>query len=300
MAVAFRDYYETLGVPRDASPEDVRGAYRKLARRYHPDLNHEEGAEDRFKEIAEAYEVLRDPDKRERYDRLGSSWRQGEDVSAAPGFEGFDSAGDSGGLRVEFGEPGFSDFFETLFGPRVTNLRTRGADHEALIELSLEEAAAGGPLRVSLEDGGSFTVSLPAGVRDGQRVRLAGKGGQGAGGGPSGDLYLRVRLRPDSRFRLEDGDLQVDVPVSPWEAALGATIEVPTLTGSTRVRLPAGSSSGRRLRVRGQGWPDRQGPRGDLYARVQIVVPKQLSERERELFEALAGESRFDPRGSAG
>jgi len=298
MAVAFRDYYETLGVPRDASADDIRRAYRKLARQYHPDLNHEESAEDRFKEIAEAYEVLRDPDKRERYDRLGANWRQGDDVSGAPGFDGFGWAAEPGGVRVEFGNAGFSDFFETLFGPRVTGFRTRGPDHEAQVELSLEEAAAGGPLRVSLEDGRSFTVNLPPGVGEGQRVRLAGKGGAGAGGGPSGDLYLRVRLRPNSRFRLEDGNLQVDVPVAPWEAALGATIEVPTLTGSSRVRLPAGSSSGRRLRVRGQGWPDRHGGHGDLYARVRIVVPKQLSERERELFEELAAASSFDPRGS--
>jgi curved DNA-binding protein len=300
MAVAFRDYYEALGVPRDATPEDIRGAYRKLARRYHPDVNHEDGAEDRFKEVAEAYEVLRDPDKRERYDRLGSAWHQGDDVSGAEDFDGFSFQPEADGVRVEFGEPGFSDFFETLFGPRVTSFRSRGSDHEALLELSLEEAAAGGPLRVSLENDRSFTVNLPAGVRDGQRVRLAGKGGEGGGGGPSGDLYLRVRLRPDSRFRLEGGDLQVDVPVAPWEAALGATIEVPTLSGSSRVRLPAGSSSGRRLRLRGQGWPDHEGGRGNLYARVQITVPKELSERERELFEALAAASPFDPRGSSG
>jgi curved DNA-binding protein len=299
MAVAFHDYYETLGLARDASEEDIRRAYRKLARRYHPDLNHDSDAEDRFKEVAEAYEVLRDPDKRERYDRLGGNWRQGEDVSGAAGFDGFASARDPGGVRVEFGEAGFSDFFETLFGPRVTDFTARGADHEALLELSLEEAAAGGPLSVSLEDGRSLTVNLPVGVRDGQRVRLSGKGGAGVGGGPSGDLYLRVRLRPNSRFHLDNGDLQVDVPVAPWEAALGTTIEIPTLTGRSRVRLPAGSSSGRRLRVRGQGWPDRDGGRGDLYARVQIRVPKKLSERERELFEELATGSSFDPRAGA-
>jgi curved DNA-binding protein len=285
-------------VPRDASAEDVRHAYRKLARKYHPDLNHEGGAEDRLKELAEAYEVLRDPDKRERYDRLGSRWHQGEDVSDAPGFDGSASAGEPGGIRVDFGEAGFSEFFEGLFGPRVTSFKIRGADHEVVLELSLEEAATGGPLRVSLEDGRSFTVNLPAGVTDGQRVRVAAKGGEGTGGGPAGDLYLRVRLRPHSQFRLENGHLQVDVPVSPWEAALGGTIEVPTLTGSSRVRLPAGSSSGRRLRVRGRGWPERDGGRGDLYARVQVVVPKTLSERERELFEALADASSFDPRGS--
>jgi curved DNA-binding protein len=174
MAVAFRDYYETLEIPRDANADDIRHAYRKLARRYHPDLNHEEGAEDRFKEIAEAYEVLRDPDKRERYDRLGSSWHQGDDVSGAPGFDGFGA--ESGGIRVDFDEPGFSDFFESLFGPRVTNFRIRGADHEALVEISLEEAAAGGPLSVSLDDGQSLHRQFASGS---QRRSAGASGRQG-------------------------------------------------------------------------------------------------------------------------
>ena len=314
MAVGYRDYYEVLGVPRDASDEDIRRAYHKLARRYHPDVNKEEGAEDRFKEISEAYEVLRDPDKRARYDRLGANWRAGEDVSGAAGFEGFPGGfggfgGDRGGVRVEFGDAhDFSDFFESLFGGarRPGRARTagfegfqaRGADQETVLELSLEEAAAGGRRQLTLGDGRSYDVNIPAGVRDGQRIRLAGEGGKGAAGGPSGDLFLRVRIKPHPRFRVDGRDLHVEVPVAPWEAALGATVAVPTLTGEARVRVPAGSSSGRRLRLRGEGMPGPRGGRGDLYATVKIAVPRHLSDEERELFERLAATSRFDPRGA--
>ena len=297
MPVAFRDYYETLGVSRGATTEEIRSAYRKLARRYHPDINKDEDAEERFKEVAEAYEVLSDADKRERYDRLGSNWRQGEDVSGAPGFDGQRARPD--GVRFEFGDGAFSDFFESLFGSaRMGDIRTRGADLEAMVDLSLEEAAAGGPLRVSLGDGRSFTVNVPAGVRDGQRIRLAGRGGEGIGGGSTGDLFLRVHLRPHRRFRVDGKDLHVDVSVAPWDAALGTTLEVPTLTGSAKVRLPSGSSSGRRLRLRGEGMPDRQGRHGDLYATVQIMVPRELDERERQLFEELRADSSFHPQPS--
>ena len=298
MAVAFRDYYETLGVPRGATSEEIRSAYRKLARRYHPDINKDEDAEERFKEVGEAYEVLSDREKRERYDRLGANWRQGDDVSGAPGFDGFETARPDG-VRFEFGDGAFSDFFESLFGSaRTGDIRMRGADQEAVVDLSLEEAAAGGPLRVSLADGRSFTVNVPAGVRDGQRIRVAGRGGEGIGGGSTGDLFLRVHLRPHRRFRVDGKDLHVDVSVAPWDAALGTTLEVPTLTGSAKVRLPSGSSSGRRLRLRGEGMPDRQGRHGDLYATVQIMVPRELDERERQLFEELRADSSFHPQPS--
>jgi curved DNA-binding protein len=295
MPVAFRDYYETLGVPRGATSEEIRRAYRQLARRYHPDINKDEDAEERFKEVGEAYEVLSDAEKRERYDRLGANWRQGDDVSGAPGFDGFERAGPDG-VRFEFGDGGFSDFFESLFGSaRTGDIRMRGADQEAAVDLSLEEAAAGGPLRVSFDDGRSFTVNVPAGVRDGQRIRVAGRGGEGIGGGSTGDLYLRVHLRPHRVFRVDGRDLHVDVPVTPWDAALGTTLEVPTLTGSAKVRLPAGSSSGRRLRLRGKGMPDRRSRHGDLYATVRIMVPDELDERERKLFEELRTASSFHP-----
>jgi curved DNA-binding protein len=314
MAVDFRDYYETLGVPRDASEADIRRAYRKLARENHPDVNKDPGAEDRFKEISEAYEVLRDPEKRERYDRFGANWRSGQDVSDAEGFRGRGGGGQGfegfEGVQFDFGGGGFggagdgefSDFFEQLFGGRGRGGRgargggfdgfsSRGADTEAVLELSLEEAARGGPRKITLGDGRDYEVTIPPGVRDGQRIRLAGEGGRGAAGGPAGDLLLRIRLRPHPRFRVEGSDLHTDVAVAPWEAALGARVEVPTLTGSAKVAVPPGSSCGRRLRLRGQGLGD-----GDLYARVKIVVPKKLSGEERELFERLAEVSDFDPR----
>jgi curved DNA-binding protein len=323
MAVGFKDYYETLGVARDASDADIRRAYRKLAREYHPDVNKEPGAEDRFKEVAEAYEVLRDKEKRERYDRLGPNWRTGDDVSGAAGFEeafrragggrgGGGGFGDgSGDVRVEFGGGDFSDFFEGMFGRRgragagragagatgFEGISMRGGDQEAVLELTLEEVASGAKRRVSLADGREFEVEIPRGVRDGQRIRLAGQGSAGIGGGQTGDLYLRVRLKPHPRFRVQGRDLYVDLPVSPWEAALGASVPVPTLNGNARVKVPAGSSTGRRLRLRGQGLPsDGDGASGDLYAVIAIHVPKKLTKDERELFERLAAVSKFDPR----
>jgi curved DNA-binding protein len=309
MPVAFRDYYEALGVPRDASADDIRAAYRKLARQYHPDVNKEEGAEDRFKEISEAYEVLRDPEKRERYDRLGANWKSGQDVSGEPGFGGFDSEPGYRNMSFDFGGGEFSDFFESFFSARggragraggsrspfENNFSRRGGDQEATLELSLEEAAAGGRRQIKLGDGRDYTVEIPPGVRDGQRVRLAGQGGQGGSGGPAGDLFLRVRVRPHPDFRVEGRDLHAEVSVAPWEAALGATVPVATLDGTARVRIPEGSSCGRRLRLRKQGLPAPNG-QGDLYVSVKIEVPPSLTDQERELFERLASVSNFDPR----
>jgi curved DNA-binding protein len=307
MPVTFQDYYEALGVSRDATADEIRQAYRKLARTYHPDVNKERDAEDRFKQISEAYDVLRDPDKRERYDRFGSNWRAGQDVSGASGFEDAFRAGDGfGDARVDFGDSDFSDFFENVFGRRrgagggragFDGFSMRGNDREAVLELALEEAARGGKRWLSLGDGRSLEVDIPRGVRDGQRIRLAGEGGAGAGGGPPGDLFLRVRLKPHPRFRVEGRDLYVDLAVSPWEAALGAQVPVPTLEGNAQVKVPSGSSSGRRLRLRGQGLPGSGGAQaGDLYVVLTIRVPKKLTKKERELFERLASVSKFDPR----
>jgi curved DNA-binding protein len=307
MPVAFQDYYEALGVSRDASEDEIRQAYRRLARRYHPDINKESGAEDRFKQVSEAYEVLRDPEKRERYDRLGANWRAGQDAPGAGGFEEAFRAGDGfGDVRVEFGGGDFSDFFDSVFGRRrgpggartgSDGFSMRGADHEAILDLALEEAARGGKRWLSLGEGRSIEVDIPRGVRDGQRIRLAGEGGAGAGGGPPGDLLLRVRLRPHPRFRVDGRDLYVDLAISPWEAALGADVPVPTLDGNAQVKVPPGSSSGRRLRLRGQGLPGSAGAQaGDLYAVLTIRVPSKLTKKERELFERLASVSKFDPR----
>jgi curved DNA-binding protein len=299
LAVGFRDYYEVLGVPRGAGDEEIRSAYRKLAREYHPDVNKEPGAEDRFKEVSEAYEVLRDPEKREKYERLGANWKAGEDVSGASGFGG---GSGSGGARGFGDGDGFSDFFESFFGgrrggsPGFEGFSMRGGDQEAPLEVTLEEAARGGKRRISLADGRDFEVRIPPGVLDGQKIRLAGQGGEGASGGPAGDLYLRVRIKRHPHFRREGDDLVVEIPVAPWEAALGATVPVPTLDGSAKVKVPAGSSSSRRLRLKGEGMPGPGGRKGDLYASVRIVVPKKLEKRERELFEELAAVSRFDPR----
>jgi curved DNA-binding protein len=317
-AVGSGDHYQALGVARDASDDDIRRAYRRLARQYHPDVNKEPGAEDRFKEVSEAYDVLRDPEKRAQYDRFGDNWRAAQEAQrqgrgprpgggAGPGgggFEGFEGFGGFDDVRVEFGEGGgIDDILEGLFGRAGRGRRggafdgfsMRGADTEAQLELSLEEAARGGTRRISI-DGREFEVTIPRGVRDGQRIRLAGEGEPGVGGGPTGDLFLRVRIRPHPRFRLDGRDLYTDLPVAPWEAALGASVEVPTLEGTARVKVPPGSSSGRRLRLRGQGFPAGGDNAGDLYAVVKIMVPKKLSREERRLFEELAEVSTFDPR----
>jgi curved DNA-binding protein len=309
------DYYEVLGVSRTASAEELQRAYRKLARQYHPDVNRDPGAEERFKEISEAYGVLSDPDTRRRYDRFGPDFRQipegYEDyVGAAPGGERRSPGGSPfGGGRVwvdsdtgeRFGAGGidFEGLFGDLFGSRGAAGPMPGADQLAELELSVEEAYRGGLRRITLSGAGqptSFEVTIPPGVTDGQRIRLAGQGGQGVGEGPAGDLYLVARIAPHPRYRVSGRDISVDLPLAPWEAALGATVPVLTPDGEAKVRVPAGSSSGRRLRLRGEGMPNPRGTPGDLYAEVKITVPRTLTPRERELFEALSRESASDPR----
>jgi curved DNA-binding protein len=272
MAVGSRDYYEALGVPRDAGVEDIRRAYRTLARTYHPDINKEPGAEDRFKEISEAYDVLRDSEKRERYDRAGANGGSGSTGGAD--FEEFFRSR-PGGAGARGGTADVSDLFEGLFGGRGFTMRD--VEPEYVLELSLEEAKRGGRKRLEVPGEGEVEVAIPPGVRDGQRLRASG-------------VVLRIRLRPNKRFRVDGGDIYTDLPVAPWEAALGASVEVPTLDGTATVKVPAGSSSGRRLRLRGEGLG------GDLYATVKMVVPKKLSRKERQLFEELAEASKFNPR----
>ena len=313
MTTPTRDYYQVLGVDRGASAEEIQRAYRKLARQYHPDVNKDPGAEERFKEIGEAYDVLSDPKSRERYDRFGSAWRQvpeGFDPAAAGspfggGSRVWVNAGDPGSGFSGFGsDVDLDDLFSGLFGRggRAGGSGRGpmpGADTEAEIELSVEDAYTGGRRRITLATASgsrSYEVTIPAGVTDGQRIRLAGQGGQGSGGGVRGDLYLMVRLAPHPRFRVDGRDLTVELPVSPWEAALGGTVPVETPAGRVQVTVPAGSSTGRKLRLRGRGLPNPRGTAGDLYAEVRVMVPPQLTPTERRLFEQLAEESRFDPR----
>lgn len=310
MATTTRDFYESLGVSRDAGQDEIQSAYRKLARTYHPDVNKDPGAEDRFKEISEAYSVLSDPATRRRYDAFGPDFRQvPEDVDpdtwararAGRGARGRRPGAGPGG-PAGFGEGvDFEDLLEGLFSGRGGGRAGRGwgpipgADQEAEIELTVEDAYRGG--RRSITVGGRrIDVNIPAGVTDGQRIRLAGQGGRGSDGAAAGDLYLIVRIAPHPRYRVEGRDIRVQLPVTPWEAALGASVAVDTPAGEAKVKVPAGSSSGRRLRLRGRGMPNPRGTPGDLFAEVRIMVPAALSDEERRLFEQLAAVSTFDPR----
>ncbi|SFK75828.1 curved DNA-binding protein [Streptosporangium canum] len=316
MATTTRDFYDSLGVSRDAGQDEIQSAYRKLARTYHPDVNKDPGAEDRFKEISEAYSVLSDPATRRRYDAFGPDFRQvPEDVDpdtwararagrgARGGRPGAGAGAGAGpGGPAGFGEGvGFEDLLEGLFSGRGGGRAGRGwgpipgADQEAEIELTVEDAYRGG--RRSITVGGRrIDVNIPAGVTDGQRIRLAGQGGRGSDGAAAGDLYLIVRIAPHPRYRVEGRDIRVQLPVTPWEAALGASVAVDTPAGEAKVKVPAGSSSGRRLRLRGRGMPNPRGTPGDLFAEVRIMVPATLPDAERQLFEQLAAVSTFDPR----
>lgn len=313
--MASRDFYATLGVPRGASPEEIQRAYRKLARTYHPDVNKDPGAEERFKDVAEAYAVLADAEQRRRYDAFGEDFRRvPPDVDpetwsrgSAGGNRGRAEGRQRGaGSGTSFRRAGGPDIdLESLFGDLFGGAGggwsgpAPGADQEAELELSVEEAYTGGRRTVTLASPGgprTLTVTVPPGVTDGQRIRLAGQGGSGAAGATSGDLYLVVRLAPHPRYRVSGRDVTVDLPLTPWEAALGTSVAVDTPGGEAKVRVPHGTSSGRRLRLRGRGLPNPRGRPGDLYAEATIKVPARLSADERRLFEQLATTSTFDPR----
>jgi curved DNA-binding protein len=347
MAVKYRDYYEILGVPRSASDADIKKSFRKLAREFHPDVaKNKKQAEEKFKEINEAYEVLGDSTKRKRYDELGPNWQAGADFRPPPGWGGagggpgtFRSRGRQGEeFDFHFGGTGFSDFFEQLFGSRggmgggsgrphfEEDITTeRGRDIEGDIMVTLEEAKRGSVRSVSVRQGvpcehcggtgqrarhlcnvcggtgqvaktETYQVKIPAGVTEGQRLRVAGRGEAGVRGGAAGDLYLRVRLAKHPDFEVQDHDLVYDAQLAPWEAVLGASISVPTLDGSVNIRIPAGTRSGQKLRVRGRGLPQRGGQAGDLIVVTRIEVPETVSDSERELWEKLAKSSHFHPR----
>ncbi|HKP87358.1 MAG TPA: J domain-containing protein [Blastocatellia bacterium] len=335
MAVKFKDYYEILGVKRDATEEQIRQAYRKLARKHHPDLNPgDKAAEERFKEINEANEVLSDSDKRKRYDQLGPNWQNGAEFTPPPGW---------GRVNVEyedlgsiFSGGGFSDFFETLFGggraTRQTETRRRssrsrapGQDAEAEMEISLEDAHRGGRHRITLQStracptcngtgtsGGAvcatcrgggqvlsprtMDVNIPPGAREGSVIKVARQGQGGSGGGESGDLYIKLKIKPHSKFTVSGDDITSEVPITASEAVLGAAIEVPTIDGKAEMKIPAGSQGGQRLRLRGQGLNKRGGGRGDAYVRLKIVVPTHPTEREKNLYKELGDTSQFKPR----
>jgi curved DNA-binding protein len=304
----YKDYYKILGVARNASAEEIKNAYRKLARKYHPDVSKEPRAEERFKEVGEAYEVLKDEEKRAAYDQLGQQ-RPGQNFRPPPDWERQYSRAHVGD-NVDFG-----DLFSELFGgarSRRSDFKMPGQDYEASVELSLEDAYRGTEVNLQFSvpeqrAGGmvdrvtkTITVRVPKGVTDGQKMRVPGKGGPGINGGPPGNLYLNISFRPHPLFKPSGHDLYLTVPLSPWEAALGTNIEVPTLEGKVRMKISPGAKAGQKLRLANKGLPKPDGRHGDLFTLVQIVTPSSLSTRERELFEELARVSSFDPRaGSA-
>jgi curved DNA-binding protein len=321
MAVKFKDYYETLGVARTATPEEIKQAFRKLARIHHPDVAKNKAVgEAKFKDINEAYEVLGDPEKRKRYDELGANWQDGGAPEGPHG--GFRRRAGAQGMPegdFEFGGTGFSDFFESFFGSgRGGGFRGAqggnggpgagysqpGGDVEADLMVTLEEALRGSKRKVTLrrpgEDGedrtDTYNVRIPAGVHEGQRIRLAGQGSSGYGGGEAGDLFLRVRLARHPDFNVQGSDLSYDLDLAPWEAVLGVQVKIPSLDGTTSLKVPPGTANGGNLRLRGLGLPKEDGTRGDLYAVARIQIPSSTTAEERALWEKLSEKSTFKPR----
>jgi curved DNA-binding protein len=333
MPVEFKDYYQSLGVARDASQDDIRKAFRKLAREYHPDVaKDKKSAEEKFKEINEAYEVLSDPAKRKKYDALGADWKRS---GPPPGAQGGGFGGGRGfrgqngeEFEFHFGGTGFSDFFEQFFGGRgergfnfddlgqaqrgagaTGGGAMRGQDVEGDILVTLDEAIQGSIRTISFQRRNrqtgevvseNFRVRVPVGVAEGQMIRVPSKGEAGYNGGPAGDLYLRVRFAQHPDFRVRGSDLYYELELAPWEAVLGATVSIPALDGPVSVRVPAGANKGQQLRVRGKGLPGAGGTRGDLYAVISISMPTEVTAGERELWQQLAARSVFNPRSTRG
>ena len=326
----YKDYYKLLGVSRTASKDEISKGFKKLARKYHPDLNPNDAtAEAKFKEINEAYEVLKDQKKRKLYDQFGSNWEHGQNFQPPPGYEGMQFGGGGGGFQ----QGGFSDFFETIFGGPggpggpgggggfrggfqqggfgggggYQQRPRRGSDSEALYELTLDEAFRGGNKSITLQEQVSgpdgiprmttktLEVNVPAGIKDGQKIRLANQGNPGMSGGSKGDLYLKIKLLPHAMFKVSDSDVILDLPLAPWEAALGVSLRIPTLDGAVEMKIPPGIGSGKKLRIKGKGLGS-GAKRGDQYVRIMVQVPDQFSEEEKELWEKLQEASTFEPR----
>ena len=315
----FKDYYDIMGVKRDATLDELKRSYRKLARKYHPDVSQEAGAEAKFKEVGEAYEVLKDPEKRAAYDQLGSQWQAGQDFHPPPGWDaGFEFSGggrETGGPDLD----AFSDFFASLYGRdygrgRASSTRSpggyqaRGEDHHAKVIVDLEDSYTGATRSITLQipeltaDGHVTTrprtlkVRIPKGIHQGQQIRLAGQGGAGYGGGEAGDLYLEMEFSPNGQYRVEGADVYLDLPLAPWEAALGATVKVPTPSGAVDLKVPPNSQAGKKLRLKGRGIPSRKA--GDLYVVLQIALPPADSEEHRRIYQRMKQEFTFNPRAS--
>lgn len=313
----YKDYYTILGVERKASADDIKQAYRRLARKYHPDVSKEANAEEKFKDVQEAYEVLKDTEKRAAYDQLGSNWKQGQEFRPPPGWNAnahFYTG--EGGQFTEQDLGGFSDFFSNLFGGSRGGFqreegfgvfKQRGNDQHAIINISLEEAYQGAQKTIQLQlpemesDGRmrmgvrTIKVTIPAGATQGQQLRLAKQGGPGMGGAPAGDLYLEINIQPHALFSLKGSDVYLTLPVTPWEAALGAEIKIPTLGGKVGLKLAPGSQAGQKLRLKGRGMPKQPEP-GDQYAILQIETPPASTDEQKQLYEKMAQVMPFNPR----
>lgn len=298
----YKDYYLALGVERSAGADDIKKAYRKLARKYHPDVSKEAGAEEKFKEVAEAYQTLSDPEKRAAYDQLGQH-QSGQDFQPSPDWQNqhYDTPFSTDDIDL-------SDLFASLRGGGRRDFKMGGQDYEVAVPISLEQAYHGTEVSLNLDvpeydaRGAvrrvpqTFKARIPKGATDGQRLRIAGKGGKGMNGGANGDLYLNISLRPHSLFRANGHDLYIDLPLAPWEAVLGAQVEVPTLGGAVRLKVPPGTQSGQRFRLAKRGLPKPHDGEGDLFAIAQIALPATVDESQRALFQQLQNSSKFDPR----
>jgi curved DNA-binding protein len=308
----FKDYYAVFGVARDATQDEIKRAYRKLARKYHPDVSKEADAEERFKEVGEAYEVLKDPEKRAAYDQFGRQWQAGQEFKPPPDWDaGFEF---SGGGFTDAGN--FSDFFESLFGRathgdrRGAGLRAKGEDHHAKIVVSLEDAYQGATRTITLKtpeldaNGHVITrphalnVKIPKGVTEGQRIRLAGRGAPGLGQGPNGDLYLEIAFQVHPWFQAKQRDIYLELPVTPWEVALGETVTVPTLGGKVELRIPPGSQAGSKLRLKGRGLPG--SPAGDQYVVLRVVTPAADTPAAKAIYQKMAETMPMNPRAELG